>query len=622
MNLLRKLMFAVALAFVCAGVNAAELSSLSWSKVCSGGMDPEWYGSAEAQAVADILIETQKTSGGWMKNLEFHNLPASDYADQKASRDKQSCLDNAATTQEMRFLAKVWQKTKVEKYRESFLKALNMIFEAEKDCGGWSQYWPLSGKGSYQDYITFNDDLVINVLKLLREINGDKGDFAGIADDAAKTHCQAAFDRGIDMIIKCQIDDNGKKAAWCAQHDPADMLPAVGRPHELPSVSGCESASLLSFLMTIPEPSKELQEAITAAVTWLDEHKIEGKAIEDYINAAGEKDRRVVDKPGSAIWGRFIQLGGEKGKEVYEKFFKMLGERGKSRSHTYQGKTYTYTEEEIARSSYRPEKEYQPIFAIYKDEYAHLFYRFLYNYEDTDPVVDEKGLPIATSLMATNRASYQYLGSWCQNLIKVEYPAWKQKVDAMNEAGDATMHELSDATYISSSEDKSTYMFGDNFSVSNQKGKGYGKGKSNTVKYSAGVEYTIQIPEGKKVVKISFNGYDNYDVDAYLSELAGVKYGETDYVFPAKTDDTKYVTHTIDLSAKPVSESLPFKIGSKQCCLIITLYCVDAQSGIDNIVDESKPKTVKRVENGQIVIIKDGRKYNIAGQDITDFHTR
>ena len=622
MNLLRKLMFAVALAFVCAGVNAAELSSLSWSKVCSGGMDPEWYGSAEAQAVADILIETQKTSGGWMKNLEFHNLPASDYADQKVSRDKQSCLDNAATTQEMRFLAKVWQKTKVEKYRESFLKALNMIFEAEKDCGGWSQYWPLSGKGSYQDYITFNDDLVINVLKLLREINGDKGDFAGIADDAAKTHCQAAFDRGIDMIIKCQIDDNGKKAAWCAQHDPADMLPAVGRPHELPSVSGCESASLLSFLMTIPEPSKELQEAITAAVTWLDEHKIEGKAIEDYINAAGEKDRRVVDKPGSAIWGRFIQLGGEKGKEVYEKFFKMLGERGKSRSHTYQGKTYTYTEEEIARSSYRPEKEYQPIFAIYKDEYAHLFYRFLYNYEDTDPVVDEKGLPIATSLMATNRASYQYLGSWCQNLIKVEYPAWKQKVDAMNEAGDATMHELSDATYISSSEDKSTYMFGDNFSVSNQKGKGYGKGKSNTVKYSAGVEYTIQIPEGKKVVKISFNGYDNYDVDAYLSELAGVKYGETDYVFPAKTDDMKYVTHTIDLSAKPVSESLPFKIGSKQCCLIITLYCVDAQSGIDNIVDGSKPKTVKRVENGQIVIIKDGRKYNIAGQDITDFHTR
>lgn len=622
MNLLRKLMFAVALAFVCAGVNAAELSSLSWSKVCSGGMDPEWYGSAEAQAVADILIETQKTSGGWMKNLEFHNLSASDYADQKVSRDKQSCIDNAATTQEMRFLAKVWQKTKVEKYRESFLKALNMIFEAEKDCGGWSQYWPLSGKGSYQDYITFNDDLVINVLKLLREINGDKGDFAGIADDAAKTHCQAAFDRGIDMIIKCQIDDNGKKAAWCAQHDPADMLPAVGRPHELPSVSGCESASLLSFLMTIPEPSKELQEAITAAVTWLDEHKIEGKAIEDYINAAGEKDRRVVDKPGSAIWGRFIQLGGEKGKEVYEKFFKMLGERGKSRSHTYQGKTYTYTEEEIARSSYRPEKEYQPIFAIYKDEYAHLFYRFLYNYEDTDPVVDEKGLPIATSLMATNRASYQYLGSWCQNLIKVEYPAWKQKVDAMNEAGDATMHELSDATYISSSEDKSTYMFGDNFSVSNQKGKGYGKGKSNTVKYSAGVEYTIQIPEGKKVVKISFNGYDNYDVDAYLSELAGVKYGETDYVFPAKTDDMKYVTHTIDLSAKPVSESLPFKIGSKQCCLIITLYCVDAQSGIDNIVDESKPKTVKRVENGQIVIIKDGRKYNIAGQDITDFHTR
>ena len=109
MNLLRKLMFAVALAFVCAWVNAAELSSLAWSKICSGEMDPEWYGSAEAQAVADILIETQKTSGGWKKNVKFHIISASELADLKASRGEQSCLDNAATTQEMRFLAKVWQ---------------------------------------------------------------------------------------------------------------------------------------------------------------------------------------------------------------------------------------------------------------------------------------------------------------------------------------------------------------------------------------------------------------------------------------------------------------------------------------------------------------------------------
>ena len=41
----------------------------------------------------------------------------------------------------------------------------------------------------------------------------------------------------------------------------------------------------------------------------------------------------------------------------------MLKSRGKSRSYTTGGKTYTYSEYEIASKSYNPEKEYQPIFA-------------------------------------------------------------------------------------------------------------------------------------------------------------------------------------------------------------------------------------------------------------------
>ena len=99
---------------------------------------------------------------------------------------------------------------------------------------------------------------------------------------------------------------------------------------------------------------------------------------------------------------------------MYEKFFNMLKNRGKKRSYTYQGKTYTYTEEEIARTSYREDKAYQPIYAIYENAYPHLYYRFLYNYEDTEPVVDSKGLPVATSLMSQSRRNYQYLGSWCR----------------------------------------------------------------------------------------------------------------------------------------------------------------------------------------------------------------
>lgn len=609
----------VALLTVAASIHATDVGSLTWADVCAGKMEAAWYGSDEAKAIADIVVEVQKETGGWMKNDQLHKLSATELATLKASRSEHSCLDNTATTQEMRFLAKVYQATKVETYRTAFRKALDMIFTAEKSCGGWSQYWPLSGGGSYQDYITFNDDLVTNVMKILRDIHGNTGDFADLVDEQTRTRCMTSFDKAIDMIVKCQIDDNGTKAAWCAQHDPDDFLPTEGRPHELPSVSGYESADLLSFLMTIEKPSGALQEAITSAVAWLDNHKIEGKAIENFTNDNGQSDRRIVDKAGSAIWGRFIQLGGASGKKVYDKFFKKLQDRGKSRTYNYNGQDYTYTEYEIATSSYQEAKAYQPIFSIYSNDYPHLFYRFLYNYADSDPVADAKGLPIATSLMAGNRASYQYLGSWCQNLIKQEYPAWKQRIDAQNAGGDTTPYELSNANYGGQTTEgnNTIYNFSNGFKVSNTKGKGYGKGSSNTVKYSAN-EYVIQIPEGLKVTKISFYGYDNYDVDAYLKSVNGTNYGATDYVFPAKVDDDAvYVTHSIDLSSQPAQGTLPFSIGAKQCCLIITLYGVDSTTGIGQTVTiDSTKATRKYVEKGHIVIKKGKRKYDMKGQQI------
>lgn len=617
---MRKLFLSVILCIAfCSQAYAADLSSMKWSQVCRGAMGDEWYGSAEALAVADIVVDVQKTNGGWMKNDELHRLTSAQLNDLKNKRYEHSCLDNSATTQEMRFLAKVWKKSNVEKYRTAFVRGLDMIFVAEKACGGWSQYWPLAGNGSYWDYITFNDDLMTNVMKLLRDIHSNKGDFAGIVDEATRRRCLASSEKGIDVILKCQVDDNGTKSAWCAQHDTVDFLPTEGRPHELPSISGSESANLLSFLMSLPDPSPELQEAITAGVLWLDSHKIEGKAVESYKNANGEDDRRIVDRPGSSIWGRFIQLGGESGKKVYEKFFNMLKNRGRKRTFNYQGHSYTYTEEEIARSSYREDKAYQPVFAIYNNDYPHLFYRFLYNYEDTDPVIDSKGAPVATSLMPANRSSYQYLGSWCQSVIEKEYPLWKQRIDDNNSSDEAIPHELSAATYSDSSDGGKKYNFEGGFYISNESGKTYATGKEGTVKFSAGVNYTIHIPEGVAVKKISFYGYDNYDTEAYISNVNGVAYSAGEYVFPAKVDgQMKYVRHTFDFVGSPAVGTLDFSLGVKQCCLIITLYCVEKGAGVTDITTDALPSNaaVKRIENGQIVIIRDGKTYNTAGQHL------
>lgn len=610
----------IAFIAVCLGANAATLSDLTWASVCSGGMGSTWYGSEESQQVADIVLDVQKNTGGWMKNDQLHKLSSTEYTTLKNSKSVHSCLDNVATTQEMRFLAKVYQGCKVEKYRTAFTNALNMILTAQMTAGGWGQYWPRSGGDSYQDYITFNDDLTVNALKMLRDVYSNSGDFLDIVDEATRNKCKDAFDRGIQCIIRCQVDDNGTPAAWCAQHDTVDYLPTEGRPHELPSISGYESANLLSFLMTVENPSAELQNAISTAVEWLNNHKyMDNAKVEDFTNNNNEADRRVVSATNSAVWGRFIQIGGESGAAIYNKLFNKLKTRNKTRSYWQNGNSYSYTEYEIAKNSYNAAKEYQPIYAIYDDTYPHMYYRFLYSYEDADSIVDWKGCKVPTSLNALRRTKYQFLGSWCYKVINVEYPAWKQKMDIINNAGDATTYELS-ATTNTGTNTTASYGFNDGFTVNNSKAKGYGTGKENTVKYSAGVQYTINIPEGLAVTKATFYGYNNYkETDAYISEVNGTSFDATDYVFPQKdsSDNATYVSNTIDLANNPAIGSMTFTVNGKQCCLIITLYCVTA-SGIETIttINTQDNSVVKCVKDGKLIISKNGKNYSAAGQMI------
>lgn len=597
-------------------MNAQSYKDLKWSEICSGKMGTEWYGSAEAISVADTLVSVQKTNGGWMKNDQFHKLSTSELtARQKLSGDNgrniHSCFDNYATTQEMRFLAKVYQQTHQQRFLDAFKRALDLIFESGNSLnGGWAQYWPLSSdKFSYQNYITFNDDLMLNMMRILQDISEQKGDFAGLVDDATREKCKAQWDKAIECVINCQIDDNGVKAAWCAQHDAADFLPTEGRPHEMPSVSGYESANLLYYLMSINKPSEEIQQSITAAVEWLKSHKYkENATVVDYTNAKGEADRHIVEKQGTNLWGRFIQIGGESGKKIYQKFYNKLKARGKSRAHHLTG--YSYPECDILEASYDETKAYQPIFAIYSNDYPELFYRHLYNYDDTPDATDKYGQTVATSLMAQNRRSYQYLGSWCDGVIKT-YETWKAKIEAEEEAGDYETFVISSETFLNENPSY-TWCFKDGFKVSNNKSKAYSTGKDGTVKFSK-ADFTMTLPEGKRVEKVTFAGYDNYDADSYLKSLNGVTFTETQYVFPAKVNgEAQNVTHTIKLST-PATGTLTFTIANNQTCLIITLYCSDA-TGIDEVeVKAGNPITRKYLKQGKIYIDRNGNTYNVLG---------
>lgn len=123
-------------------------------------------------------------------------------------------------------------------------------------------------------------------------------------------------------------------------------------------------------------------------------------------------------------------------------------------------------------------------------------------------------------------------------------------------------------------DNKPTWIFKNNITVTNQKNKGYGAGTENRVKYSAGTQFTVNIP-GESVRKVKINGYDNYtDQDAYLAELNGATFNATDYVFPKKeSKDAPGIIkeYTIDLETA-ANGTLTFTPGGKQVAWAITLY--------------------------------------------------
>ena len=124
---------------------------------------------------------------------------------QKKKND--STIDNGATYTQLSFLARVYTAQKQERHRESFLKGLDYLLKAQYPNGGWPQFYPdLSG---YYKHITFNDDAMIGVMKLLRDVAAAKPAYAFV-DEARRAAAARAVEKGIECILKTQVVVNGR----------------------------------------------------------------------------------------------------------------------------------------------------------------------------------------------------------------------------------------------------------------------------------------------------------------------------------------------------------------------------------------------------------------------------
>lgn len=241
-------LFQVAVVSTSAQKNTAAYDTnyqdLPW-KVVATRMSEEWYASDAAKAVAETMLFCQQEIGGWAKNKPYHH-PLTDSARAAVEKSRSgigATIDNGATTTEMKFLVKMYNQTKEVRYYQAFEKGFHYLLAAQYPNGGWPQYYPYrQGSVAYASHITYNDDAMVNVLRLLKDIAEGAPYYAQLPITAAmRTKAKQALDKGIDCIVKSQILVNGKPTVWCAQHDEVTLLPVKARAYELPSFSGQES---------------------------------------------------------------------------------------------------------------------------------------------------------------------------------------------------------------------------------------------------------------------------------------------------------------------------------------------------------------------------------------------
>lgn len=274
------------------------------------------YKKTDFKKIADNILQYQKNNGGWAKNFDMQAI-LTDEQIEALKNDKDNLnttFDNGATHSQLTYLAEVYNLTSEEKYKESFLKGMEFVLEAQYDNGGWPQFYP--DTSGYRKYITFNDNAMTGVMNMLQNIVQNDSTYQFI-DDGLRTRIEKAYNKGLDVILKCQIVDNGVKTAWCQQHDNVTLKPQDARTFEKPSICNLESAEITNFLMHIQNPDTKVLDAVNSAVDWFRDSEIHGIRVKriqaeekEFLYHKSNFDRIVVeDESAPRIWARFYELG-------------------------------------------------------------------------------------------------------------------------------------------------------------------------------------------------------------------------------------------------------------------------------------------------------------------------
>ena len=278
-----------------------DFNLVAWSDVLK--QPKHWYAVDEATRIANQVILYQRDNGGWTKNIDMAAMLTQSERETliKDKGKTDTTIDNAATTSQLAFLAKVITAKNIDPHKAAFFKGLDFLLAMQYENGGFPQSYPL--KNDYSRHITFNDNAMINALRILRDIANKKEDFLFV-DEGRRVKAEEAVARSIPLILKTQVFVGGKKTVWAAQYDETSLRPAAARRFEPVSLTAGESVGIVRFIMLDTKPSPAVVDAIESAVACYRQTQIAG------IRWERRKGESIVvkDKAAPPIWGRFYQV--------------------------------------------------------------------------------------------------------------------------------------------------------------------------------------------------------------------------------------------------------------------------------------------------------------------------
>ena len=281
----------------------------AWERI-AGKQTDDWFHTEDGVRTTEQVIQYQYPSGGWPKNIDMAKPTSSEAIHNLIAGDDEATIDNGTTYSQIHFLAKAYSCTQNPLAREGALKGLEYLLDSQYPTGGWPVFYPRTD--SYYGMIHYNDNSVVGVLQLFKDIGDGYPEFEWLPQDVT-SRVVSALERGIQCILNSQVSVDGRLTVWCAQHDPVTLKPAAARNFEPVSLSGMESAYLVLFLMSLPDPSPRIAKAIEAATIWFNDTAIPDVEIQNGLNQKGEHDRMLVLAKGKGpLWARFYEIGSDR----------------------------------------------------------------------------------------------------------------------------------------------------------------------------------------------------------------------------------------------------------------------------------------------------------------------